>query len=239
MGHIVLKIMLKFIEMRNLKIKAFGGLVFLLIVMASAIFISAGTIIYQQAWMFLTVFGTATTAITIYLMIYDARLLERRVNAGPAAEKEKSQKIIQSIASFTFLLVFIIPAIDFRFKFSQVSPLISLIGDAFVALGLFIVFLVFRENSFTSGTIKVESNQKIITTGLYSFIRHPMYTGAIIMLTGVPIGLGSLWGILSIIPLIFIIILRLVDEERLLERELPGYTEYQKRVTYRLIPGIW
>lgn len=225
--------------MKNLNSKAFGGLAFLIIAMALALFLPAGTFNYWQAWVFLTVFGSATLAVTLYLMKNDRKLLERRVNAGPGAEKETTQKIIQSIASIAFILVIVFPAVDYRFRWSNVPPYISIIGDIFVALGLFIVFLVFKENSFTSGTIEVEANQKVISTGPYAFVRHPMYAGAFIMLIGVPLALGSFWGLLIIIPLVSVIIWRLLDEEKILKKNLSGYLEYQKKVNYRLIPHIW
>lgn len=225
--------------MKNLNSKAFGGLAFLIIVMALVLFLPAGTFNYWQAWVFLTVFGSATLAVTLYLMKNDRKLLERRVNAGPGAEKETTQKIIQSIASIAFILVIVFPAVDYRFRWSNVPSYISIIGDIFVALGLFIVFLVFKENSFTSGTIEVEANQKVISTGPYAFIRHPMYAGAFIMLIGVPLALGSFWGLLIIIPLVSVIIWRLLDEEKILKKNLSGYLEYQKKVNYRLIPHIW
>jgi protein-S-isoprenylcysteine O-methyltransferase Ste14 len=225
--------------MKNLNIKAFGGLAFLIIVMALVFFLPAGTFNYWQAWVFLIVFGTSTLAVTLYLMKNDPKLLERRVNAGPGAEKETTQKIIQSIASIAFILVIVFPAVDYRFRWSNVPPYISIIGDIFVALGLFIVFLVFKENSFTSGTIEVEANQKVISTGPYAIIRHPMYAGAFIMLIGVPIALGSFWGLLTIIPLISVIIWRLLDEEEILKKKLSGYLEYQKKVKYRLVPYFW
>ncbi len=225
--------------MKNLNSKAFGGLAFLIIVMALVLFLPAGTFNYWQAWVFLTVFGSATLAVTLYLMKNDPKLLERRVNAGPGAEKETTQKIIQSIASIAFILVIVFPAVDYRFGWSNIPPYISIIGDIFVGLGLFIVFLVFKENSFTSGTIEVEANQKVISTGPYAFIRHPMYAGAFIMLIGVPLALGSFWGLLIIIPLVSVIIWRLLDEEKILKKNLSGYLEYQKKVNYRLIPHIW
>jgi len=169
----------------------------------------------------------------------DPELLERRVNAGPGAEKEKSQNIIQSLASVSFLAIIIFPAIDYRFALSMVPSYVSLAGDVLVAVGFFIVFLVFEENSFTSAIIEVGAGQQVISTGPYAYVRHPMYIGALVMLLGVPPALGSWWGIFAIIPITVVIIWRLLDEEKFLAKNLPGYPGYQKKVKYRLVPFIW
>ena len=113
------------------------------------------------------------------------------------------------------------------------------VGDILVALGLYFVFLVFKENSFTSAVIEVGSEQKIITTGPYALVRHPMYIGALVMLTGVPLALGSWWGLLAVIPITLTIVWRLLDEEKFLAKNLPGYPEYQNKVKYHLVPFIW
>ena len=225
--------------MQNLTIKAFAGLLFLLIVLAVALFLPAGTLDYWQAWLFLGVFGVTVLAITFYLMKKDPRLLERRTNAGPGAEKEKSQNIIQSIASIAFIAVFVVSALDRRFGWSMVAPYVVVAGDMLVVLGLLIVFFVFRENTFTSAIIEVNTEQKIISTGPYAVVRHPMYIGALVMLLGVPVALGSWWGLLTIIPMAFAIVLRLLDEEKFLAKNLAGYSEYQTKVRYRLLPFIW
>lgn len=133
--------------MTNLNKKAFGGLLWLLIVVAASLFLPAWTFDYWQAWIFLVVFSTAVLAITIHLAKKDPKLLERRVNAGPGAEKEKTQKIIQFIASIAFVVVFVLSSVDHRFAWSSVSPEAVVAGDALVALGLLAVFLVFRENT--------------------------------------------------------------------------------------------
>ena len=225
--------------MKNLGMQAFGGFLFLFLVMSSSIFLTAWTFNYWQAWTFLAVFFGSVLAITIYLMKKDPKLLERRVRGGPSAEKEKSQQVIQSIAGIAFIAIFLISALDHRFGWSAVSLFIVLVGDVLVALGLLVVFLVFRENTFTSATIEIATDQKVISTGPYSLVRHPMYSGAFIMLLGVPIALGSWWGLLAVIPLILVIVARLFDEEKFLAQSLVGYPEYLNRVLYRLIPFVW
>jgi len=225
--------------MKNLKKQAFGGLLSLFVVLASMLFISAGTLDYWQAWIFLAVFFIITLFITLYLMKNDPQLLERRVKAGPTAEKEKDQQIIQAVASLAFVLIFVVSAIDHRWGWSAVPLYIVVAGDALIALGLIAVFFVFRENSYASATIEVGEQQKLVSIGLYGVVRHPMYAGAFVMLLGVPLALGSWWGLLAVVPLVGAIILRLLDEEKFLVKNLAGYSEYMKKVKYRLLPYIW
>ena len=225
--------------MSALNIRAMAGLLQLLIIMAAITFLPAWTLDYWQAWIFLTVFFVSVLAITIYLMKNDPKLLERRTNAGPGYEHQTSQNIIQSLAAIAFIAMFVVSALDHRFGWSPVPPYGSLIGDALVALGLYFVFLVFKENSFASGTIEVGAEQRVIATGPYALVRHPMYIGALIMLLGVPLALGSWWGLLTIIPMVLVLIARLLDEEKFLAKNLAGYPEYQGKVKSRLIPLIW
>jgi protein-S-isoprenylcysteine O-methyltransferase Ste14 len=225
--------------MKDLNIKALGGLLFLVICLAAALFFPAWTIHYWQAWTFLAVFTASVLAITLYLMKKDPKLLERRVKAGPGAEKKSSQKVIQYLAQIAFLAVLVIPSVDHRCAWSAAPPCISVAGDVLVALGLLIVFFVFKENTFTSAIIEVSAGQKVISTGPYALVRHPMYIGALIMLLGIPLALGSWWGLFTIIPIAFVIIWRLLDEEKYLVKTLPGYSEYRHKVKYRLLPFIW
>lgn len=225
--------------MKKLFIQAFGGLLFLLAVLALVLFLFAGTLSYWQAWVFLAVFFISVLAITIYLMIHDPQLLERRVQAGPVAEKQKSQQIIQSLASIAFIAIFVVSSLDHRYHWSSVPLWVVLLGDVLVALGLLFVFFVFRGNSYTSAVIEVGAEQKIITTGPYAIVRHPMYSGALLMLLGVPLALGSYWGLLALIPITLVIVGRLLDEEKFLAKNLPGYPDYLRKVRYRLIPSVW
>ncbi len=225
--------------MKDLNKKAFAGLLRLLVGMAVLIFLPAWTLDYWQAWIFLIVFSVVVLAITAYLMKKDPGLLERRIRGGPKAEKEKSQKIIQVFAQIAFIAVIVFPAIDHHFAWSTVPTGIALTGDVFVGIGLLIVFFVFRENTFASGIIETSTDQKIVSTGPYSIVRHPMYIGALVMLFGVPLALGSWWGLVLIIPITVVIVWRLLDEEKYLAKNLPGYTEYQKKVRYCLLPFIW
>ena len=226
-------------EMKSLNTKAFGGLFFLLLVMAALLFLTAWTFDYWQAWAFLAVFGASAFAITIYLMKSDPRLLERRVYGGPTAEKETSQKIIQTITSIAFIASMVVPGLDHRFAWSTVPLHVVVAGDVLVALGFLIIFFVYRENTFASATIEVYPEQKVISTGLYALVRHPMYVGGLIMFLGIPLSLGSWWGLLVMALMTAALIWRLLDEENFLAKNLPGYREYQRTVRYHLVPFIW
>lgn len=225
--------------MGNLIVKALLGLAFLLLALALAMFISAGSLSFWQAWIYLAVFGICTLLITLYLMRYDQRLLASRTQAGPAAETQKSQQIIQSLASLFFIGLFIVPGLDYRFHWSRVSPVLSLLADGLVALGFAIVFLVFKANTYTSSTIEVADEQTVVTSGPYSLVRHPMYAGAFLLLIFTPLALGSWVALPFVIPLILVIVVRLLEEEKFLRAHLRGYEEYRRTVRYRLVPFVW
>jgi protein-S-isoprenylcysteine O-methyltransferase Ste14 len=222
-----------------LKLRAFGGLLFLVVIMAAAIFVSAWTADYWQAWIFLSVFAVSALSITVYLMRKDPELLKRRMQAGPVAEHDRSQKVIQSFASLAFIATIVVPAIDHRFGWSDVPTWVVVIGDALITLGFVVVFFVFRENTFASATIEVGAGQRTISTGPYALVRHPMYAGALVMLAGTPLALGSWWGLLTIAPMTLVIVQRLIAEERFLAKNLGGYADYWSAVRYRLIPFVW
>jgi protein-S-isoprenylcysteine O-methyltransferase Ste14 len=225
--------------MDNIIGKSVSGLIGLLAIMGALIFLPAWTINYLEAWLYLLTFAISTILITIYLFINDKKLLERRINAGSAAEKEESQKAIQAITSVFFCLIYIIAGLDKHFDWSNIPMYISLFANIFVMLGFYLVFLVFKENSYTSAIIEVDKEQKVISTGMYGIVRHPMYFGAIIMLVASSIALGSYWSLLSVAALCFAIIARLLNEEKFLTKNLSGYDEYCEKVRYHLIPFIW
>ncbi len=146
--------------MANLNQKAFGGLFFLIIILGCSLFLPAGTIHYWQAWVYLAIFFISAGAITFYLMRKDTALLQRRVNAGPSGEKEKTQKVIQSIAQFAFLAIFLVSAFDHRFKWSHVPQVAVIAGDVLVATGFFIVFLVLRKTRIHLPPLKLMRGKK-------------------------------------------------------------------------------
>jgi protein-S-isoprenylcysteine O-methyltransferase Ste14 len=225
--------------MNILTVKTFAGLLFLLLAMAALVFVPAGTFRYWQAWTFLAVYFAWSLALTLYLLKEDPELLQRRMRGGPAAEKEPVQKVIMVITSLGFIGLLVIPALDHSFAWSQMPPVMALAGDILVGIGWLAIFFVFRENSFTSATIELAPDQKVISTGPYALVRHPMYSGALVMLLGIPIALGSWWGVLIIAVILPALIWRLFEEEKFLARNLAGYVEYQNGVKFRLIPMVW
>jgi protein-S-isoprenylcysteine O-methyltransferase Ste14 len=226
-------------RMTGLGRKTILGFVILVAMLTAAIFLPAWTLNYWQAWFFLAVYLTCAVLITAYLWINDPKLLERRVRGGPAAEKQKTQQIISLLASVGFIALLAIPALDHRLRWSLVPSAVVVLGDVLVVVGFYIVFVVFRENSFTSATIEVAGDQRVISTGPYSIVRHPMYSGVLILLFGTPLALGSYWGLLALAAMIPALLWRLFDEENFLAKDLPGYQEYQAKVRSRLIPGIF
>jgi protein-S-isoprenylcysteine O-methyltransferase Ste14 len=225
--------------MGNLFIKTFFGFAFLMLVLALALFLPAGSLRFWQAWVYLADFAGCTLLITAYLMRNDRELLARRVRGGPTAETQKSQQVIQGLASLFFIALYIVPGLDYRFHWSHVSPVVSWVADAFVALGFYIVFLVFKENSYTSATIEVSGEQEVISSGPYAVVRHPMYAGAFLLLLATPLALGSWVSLPLPIPVILVIIVRLLDEEKFLSANLSGYETYRQKVRYRLLPYVW
>jgi protein-S-isoprenylcysteine O-methyltransferase Ste14 len=209
------------------------------IALAALLLIPAWTLDYWQAWVFIVVFVAATNVIGVYLAVKDPALLERRKQIGPKAEQRIAQRIIISLGIVGSLGVMVFSALDHRFGWSSVPPYVSVAGDVLVALGLFVDLLVFRENSYGASNIQVAEGQKVISTGPYAIVRHPMYAGVLIMMAGTPLALGSWWGLLLVVALTPVLIWRILDEEKVLRRELPGYAEYTKDVRYRLVPYVW
>src|SRR5262249_20252735 len=141
--------------------------------------------------------------------------------------------------SIGFIALLVVPGFDHRFRWSAVPFAVVVAGDILVVIGFYLISLVYRENTFTSATIEIAENQKVISTGPYAVVRHPMYASASLYLLGTPLALGSYWGFVPIAAMMPFLIWRLFDEERLLAENLPGYVEYQKRVRHRLVPFIW
>jgi protein-S-isoprenylcysteine O-methyltransferase Ste14 len=216
--------------------QALRGFLSLLVVSLALLFLPAWTLNYWQAWMYLAVLMASIAAILIYLVKNDPALLARRANN---TEKEPSQKVIHFLVNLVFVAAEVVPALDHRFGWSAVPTYCVVAGDVLVALGMLIIFFVFRENTFTASTVQVAANQRVVSTGLYALVRHPMYVGGLVFILGVPLALGSWWGLLTFIPLTVVIAWRLLDEERFLLNNLSGYREYRSKVKYRLIPFIW
>jgi protein-S-isoprenylcysteine O-methyltransferase Ste14 len=210
-----------------------------LLVTGALLFLPAGTFDYWEAWVFIAVFIACNIPLTIWVAINDPQLLERRMRAGPIAEKEKSQKIIMTIAFLAFAGEVVIPALDRRFGWSDVPTSVVILGNALIAISYVGFYFVFRENTYGAATIRVEENQRVISTGPYAIVRHPMYVAALVLMLGVPLALGSWWGLLAFALGVPALVWRIIDEERLLKRDLPGYAEYAQKAPFRLIPGLF
>jgi len=209
------------------------------IAMALLIFVPAWSLRYWQAWLWWLVFGLPSLAITRYFLKHDRPLLERRLKVGPVAETERSQKLIMSFAGLCIVSVLVVPALDHRLGWSSVPVPVVLAADAVIALGFWMTIRVLCENSFASSTIQVVEGQRVIATGPYAVVRHPMYAAGIPMIVATPFALGSWWGLLPAAGMCGVIVWRLLDEEQYLERNLPGYAEYRQTVRWRLVPGVW
>jgi protein-S-isoprenylcysteine O-methyltransferase Ste14 len=212
-----------------------SGLVFFI----ALIFLTAGTWNYWQGWVFLAVFAASTTAFTTYLAIYDKPLLQRRLKAGPWHERERSQQVIVSLVFVAFFAFIILPILDYRQGLSRVPAWVSLVGNAIILLSYLAIFRVIRVNSWAASNVRVEAGQRVINTGPYAYVRHPMYAAAIWLFVGMPLALGSWWSLALLIPFIPVLLWRLLNEEKILARDLPGYADYMKRVRYRLVPRVW
>ena len=199
----------------------------------------AGTFDYWQAWVFIAVFTASTIVPTIYLARNNPAALQRRMRAGPRAETRTAQKIIITGSFLDLFAMMAFSALDHRMGWSAVPVWLCVLGDVLVATGLTIAMLVIIENSYAAATVTVEAGQRVASGGLYKFVRHPMYVGDVIMMVGIPLALGSYWGLLFVIPGVAVLVFRIRDEEKLLTQQLPGYREYAQRVRYRLVPAVW
>lgn len=200
------------------------------------IFASAGTFDYWRGWVFLAVLVVSGWVSAIYFLRKNPAVLLRRL---PTAEERPQQKAIAIGVLSLWAAMIVVSALDHRFKWSVVATEVSLAGDVLVALGLAAIGLVLMQNNHAAVTVRVEENQHLVSTGLYGLVRHPMYTCNALLLVGIPLALGSFWGLIFLIPGVLLFALRIQDEERVLEVELDGYRDYMQKVRYRLLPGIW
>jgi protein-S-isoprenylcysteine O-methyltransferase Ste14 len=176
---------------------------------------------------------------SVYWALRRPDILRRRMRSGPTAETRPVQKIATVGIAVMVLAVLVLSALDHRFGWSQVPTPIVIVGDVLVAVGLGLSMLVVQQNNYAAATITVEAEQPVVDTGLYGLVRHPMYAGALIMMVGMPLALDSYWGLVTVVPGVAVLLLRIDDEEKMLRQELAGYDEYTHKVHYRLVPGVW
>lgn len=203
------------------------------------LFVPAGTLNYWQAWVFLIVFAGSTWIPALYLLHENPAALERRMRAGPGAEARTLQKIVIAVAFVSAPGMIVLSVLDHRLGWSHVPAAVSVAGDVLVAVGLGVAVLVVVQNGCAAANVTVEKNQRLVSTGLYGLVRHPMYVGILIMMVGIPLSLGSYWGLVIVILGLAVLAIRILDEEKLLKSELAGYREYTQKVRFRLVPYVW
>jgi protein-S-isoprenylcysteine O-methyltransferase Ste14 len=223
-------------EIKSLLKKIIVRFSFLPLVLGLLVLVPARTLNYWQVYVYVGILVVPMIIVLIYFLRVDPRFLERRTKAK---EKEKQQKLIAILSTLIFLAGFIIPGLDHRFTWSQVPAYLSISADLVILLGYLIIFIVFRQNSYASRIIEVDEEQKVISTGLYGIVRHPMYVGVLIMYIPTPIALGSYWGLIPFALLPLSLALRIMNEEKVLSASLKGYKEYCQKTKYRLIPFLW
>jgi len=203
---------------------------------ALIILLPAGTWNYWQGWLYLATLLLPMLVSTVYLFKNDPALLERRLRMR---EKESAQQKIIGVLGIYFLLAFTLPGFDVRFGWSNVPAWISILADGLVLAGYLITFWVLTVNSYLSRTVEVDADQKVVSSGPYALVRHPMYFGVALLYIASPLALGSYWAILPALMIIPLLAARILNEEQVLLRDLPGYAEYRQKVKYRLLPGLW
>ena len=219
------------------KMLAFG--VVELVVFGLMLFFPAGTFNYWQAWVFLVVVAVLAWIPSIYLLRANPVALQGRMRGGPTAETRMAQKVVIAGLYLSLAAMVVVSVLDHRFGWSPVPMAICFFGDVLVAVGLGVVALVVIQNSYAAATVRVQAGQKVVSTGPYGLVRHPMYTGNVIMMVGIPLALGSYWGLVFVLPGLLVLTSRIRDEEKLLQKELDGYREYTQKVSYRMVPGMW
>lgn len=210
-----------------------------IVALAVIIMLPSLSLTYWQGWLYWALFAAFTVGGSLYFLKHDPALVERRLAVGPAAETEQNQKVIMTAASVCVVLLFALPGIDNLFSWSHVPAWLVIAADIAVLLSYALVCYVLSVNSYAAATITTGAGQPVISTGPYAYVRHPMYSGALLMFGLTPLALGSYWSLLLVIPLIAIFAWRLLDEERVLKRDLKGYVEYCSTVRFRLVPGVW
>lgn len=203
------------------------------------LFVPAGTFDYWQAWVFLVVVITAAWIPNIHVLRTDPVVRQGRMSGGPTAETRTAQKVLIAGLYLSLAAMVVASVLDHRFGATSVPTAICLLGDVLVAAGLGVVALVIVQNSYAAATVRVREGQTVVSTGLYGLVRHPMYTGNVIMLIGIPLALGSYLGLVFVVPGLIMLALRIGDEEKLLRDRLDGYREYTEKVRHRLVPGMW
>ena len=224
------------VDLKALKRTAFARFFSILLMLGLVFFLSAGTLKYREAWAYIGTISMPMMIFGIYMFKHNPKFLERRMKTK---EKRKEQRFVQKVSILPFLLVYLLPGLDKRFSWSSLPFSIALMGLALVLLGYLLILYVFITNSYASRVVEVEEEQKVITTGPYALVRHPMYAGVIFFYGMTPIALGSCWAMIPSLLIIPILVFRILDEEKELAGNLVGYGDYMQKVKYRLLPFVW
>lgn len=206
------------------------------IILPAMLLLPAGTMAYWEAWVYMAVLFVPMTLVLLYLFKSDPELLKRRMRIK---EKSAKQALIVKVGSVCYMLALLLPGFDRRFGWSHVPVPAVVAADVLVLLGYGLFILVLRVNSYASRIVEVEPGQRVVTTGPYAIVRHPMYLGVLVMFLFTPVALGSWWAVIPALPLVAVLVARIRNEEQLLAKELEGYQEYTQTIRYRLIPGLW
>jgi protein-S-isoprenylcysteine O-methyltransferase Ste14 len=209
------------------------------VALAGVLFGTAGTWRFWPAWAYMATYVATGTITNVHLIRNDRALLVRRLRRGDEAESDPLQRFFQALVTPLFLGILTVSGLDHRFGWSTVPAAVIVAGQLLALASYLLVYLVFRENTFASSVIEVDASQRVVATGPYRFVRHPMYTGAVLGALATPVALGSYWAEVFFVPVVALIAMRLLREERFLCEKLPGYTEYSGRTRFRLVPGAW
>lgn len=220
----------------RLLVSALIKYIFGVALVALMIFLPAGDFVYPNAWLFMALLFVPMLILGVWLYVANPALLASRIKNK---EQRKEQKHVVALSGIIFISVFVLCGLDYRYDWSEVPRWLVCVASVLLLVGYVMYAEVMRENAYLSRTIEVQEGQKLIATGMYAVVRHPMYSATILMYLAIPLVLGSLWALLLMSFYPFVIVKRIRNEEQLLVQELPGYIEYQKRVKYKIIPGIW
>ena len=207
-----------------------------LLITGAMLFVPAGTLAYRGAWLFIALLFTPILVMGVVLFIKNPELLRKRLEMK---EREKEQKDVVALSGLLLVASFIVAGLDFRFGWSHVSSLLVIISSAVLLVGYALYAEVLRENVYLSRVVEVQEGQRVIDTGLYGIVRHPMYFAVTLLYLAIPLVLGSWWALLVMSPCMLLLALRIKNEEQVLHQGLPGYTDYTERVRYRMIPWVW
>lgn len=206
------------------------------LLVGALIFIPAGSLTFVNGWVFIAALFVPMLILGAVLLVRSPELLEKRLKVG---EKQGTQKGVVVASGVLFLAGFVVAGLDFRFGWSHVPTWVVTVACAVLLVSYALYAEVMRENAYLSRTVEVQENQKVVDTGLYGIVRHPMYAVTVWLFLSIPVVLGSWWSLLCFVPYIAVIAVRIVNEEKVLAKGLDGYAEYKKRVKYRILPFVW